>query len=349
VALSRVTTLEGLHLINYDPLYVTADKRAILQYNDLRERFRPDLLPYALPTHRKRDKNYVEQRWMVPRQILDVQESNDPLDGLANVRGLRADKFSSYANVTLQLLVLNKSLRGQLRKLPNDHILKVTLDNYVKNTIGDLMEFKLFAGYQYSGMNEVDVSIFIKSIFKKCNLINDISNFQEVEIKLCGACNSKSIEQLNNNVLNLRLKNYGKTSHDFKELMNLQQSINKKYLECKNCNQRNEHVVQVDLKLTNKILIVKIELDNYGNTNHITSMFSNCKIKSVPTAKVKIHNRLYRVQSAIFFNNTTTSGEYSIMVRDNMNGWFLINNENVEKRPWPNNSKNAHILVLEEK
>ena len=91
------------------------------------------------------------------------------------------------------------------------------------------------------------------------------------------------------------------------------------------------------------MLIVKIELDN------ITSMFSNCKIKSVPTAKVKIHNRLYRVQSAIFFNNTTTSREYSIMVRDNMNGWFLINNENVEKRPWPNNSKNAHILVLEEK
>jgi len=94
VALSRVTTLEGLHLINYDPLSVTADKRAIVRYNDLRERFRPDLLPYALPIHRKRDKKYVEQRWMVPRQILDVQESNDPLDDLANIRGLRADQFS---------------------------------------------------------------------------------------------------------------------------------------------------------------------------------------------------------------------------------------------------------------
>lgn len=110
------------------------------------------------------------------------------------------------------------------------------------------MEFKLFAGYKYTGMNEIDVSMFIKSVFKKCNLINDISNFQEVEIKLCGACNSKSIEQLNNNVLNLRLKNDGKTSHDFKELMNLQRSISKKYVECKNCNQRNEHAVQVDLE-----------------------------------------------------------------------------------------------------
>jgi len=34
--------------------------------------------------------------------IIDVQESNDPLDGLANIRGLRADQFSSFANVTLQ-------------------------------------------------------------------------------------------------------------------------------------------------------------------------------------------------------------------------------------------------------
>jgi len=43
-----------------------------------------------------------------------------------------------------------------------------------------------------------------------------------------------------------------------------------------------------------------------------------------------MQNRLYKVQSAIFFNNTKTSEEYSIMVRDNTNGWFLINKENTE-------------------
>jgi len=69
---------------------------------------------------------------MVTRQILEVQESNDPLDDLANIRGLRPDQCSSFANMTFQLLVLNKTLRGQLQKLPNDHVLKVTLDNYVK-------------------------------------------------------------------------------------------------------------------------------------------------------------------------------------------------------------------------
>lgn len=45
VALSRVTKLEGLHLINFDPSRVTADESAILEYNRLRQTFRPNL-PY---------------------------------------------------------------------------------------------------------------------------------------------------------------------------------------------------------------------------------------------------------------------------------------------------------------
>lgn len=104
----------------------------------------------------------------------------------------------------------------------------------------------------------------------------------------------------------------------------------------------------MDLKLTNNILIVKIELDNYGNTSRVTSMFSNSKIKSIPTAKFKIHNCSFKVQSAIFFNNTIVLGEHRVMVRNKKNSWFFIYNENIEKKPWLTNSKNAHILVFEE-
>lgn len=44
VALSRLTSSEGLHLINYDPHSVLADKSAILEYNRLRKKYRPDLM-----------------------------------------------------------------------------------------------------------------------------------------------------------------------------------------------------------------------------------------------------------------------------------------------------------------
>jgi len=44
VALSRVTTLSGLHLINFDPSSVKANELAIIEYNRLRSQYRPDLL-----------------------------------------------------------------------------------------------------------------------------------------------------------------------------------------------------------------------------------------------------------------------------------------------------------------
>lgn len=43
VALSRVTTLEGLHLINFDPFSVKANELAVIEYNRLRRRYRSDL------------------------------------------------------------------------------------------------------------------------------------------------------------------------------------------------------------------------------------------------------------------------------------------------------------------
>ncbi|XP_058810505.1 ATP-dependent DNA helicase pif1-like [Phymastichus coffea] len=43
VALSRITKLEGLHLINFDPSSIKANESAIREYNRLRKEHRPDL------------------------------------------------------------------------------------------------------------------------------------------------------------------------------------------------------------------------------------------------------------------------------------------------------------------
>lgn len=55
VALSRVTTLQGLHLIYFDPSQVKADHSAIVEFNRLRTLFRPDL-PCIVFTAKKQRK-----------------------------------------------------------------------------------------------------------------------------------------------------------------------------------------------------------------------------------------------------------------------------------------------------
>ena len=42
VALSRVTSLDGLHLINYDPSSVTASEDAIIEYNRLKRKHKSE-------------------------------------------------------------------------------------------------------------------------------------------------------------------------------------------------------------------------------------------------------------------------------------------------------------------
>ncbi|XP_058798825.1 ATP-dependent DNA helicase PIF1-like [Phymastichus coffea] len=49
VTLSRVTKLEGLHLINLDPSSIKADESAIKEYNRLRNQYRTDLDIYNIP------------------------------------------------------------------------------------------------------------------------------------------------------------------------------------------------------------------------------------------------------------------------------------------------------------
>lgn len=43
VALSRVTTFNGLHLVNYDSSSVIANELVIIEYNRLRKEYRPDI------------------------------------------------------------------------------------------------------------------------------------------------------------------------------------------------------------------------------------------------------------------------------------------------------------------
>ncbi|KAG8173514.1 hypothetical protein JTE90_022464 [Oedothorax gibbosus] len=53
VALSRVTSLKGLHIINFDPNSISAHNQSIQEYNRLRIKYRPDLNVITVPASKK--------------------------------------------------------------------------------------------------------------------------------------------------------------------------------------------------------------------------------------------------------------------------------------------------------
>ncbi|XP_076299909.1 ATP-dependent DNA helicase PIF1-like [Lasioglossum baleicum] len=72
VALSRVTSLNGLQLINLDPNSIKASPSALTEINRLRYRFRPDLKPY--PTVITRFKRSLDRPWTAMPGIDEIQD-----------------------------------------------------------------------------------------------------------------------------------------------------------------------------------------------------------------------------------------------------------------------------------
>jgi len=73
VGLSRVKTLDGVHLINLDPSQIKAQENSIVEYNRLRTLYRPDLTKLSIS--RKCIKKIPDTEWAIYPNILKVQEN----------------------------------------------------------------------------------------------------------------------------------------------------------------------------------------------------------------------------------------------------------------------------------
>ena len=71
VAMSRVTSLSGLHLINFDPRSIKALNSAVVEYNYLRKTFRPTLS--SLTSHKKRPKVTLDRQWCTTKYATLIQ------------------------------------------------------------------------------------------------------------------------------------------------------------------------------------------------------------------------------------------------------------------------------------
>ncbi|XP_066599997.1 uncharacterized protein [Prorops nasuta] len=71
VALSGVTALECLYMINYDPASVKASELAIIEYNRLRKQFRPEL--ENISVYKGNTRKMLDTMWMIPKGIQECQ------------------------------------------------------------------------------------------------------------------------------------------------------------------------------------------------------------------------------------------------------------------------------------
>ncbi|XP_029661949.1 uncharacterized protein LOC115234770 [Formica exsecta] len=222
VALSRVTTLSGLHLINFDPSSVKANELAIIEYNRLRTQYRPDLIHINIlkqRVHKIRDTIWA----ISSKNILECQVNDKDINDstLWHIRGLpNVNNISCYANVSIQCILHSSILRKLLLRLEHRNIIRRFINCYMSNdeTI-NIMAIRQLAGDQYLEKIQRDVSEFI------IHLINNIDNIKSViehqlNITLrCKVCNYTNTKIYTNYILLLQLPENLKKSYTLQELI----------------------------------------------------------------------------------------------------------------------------------
>jgi len=75
VALSRVTSLDGLHLINYDPSSVIASEEVIIEYNRLKQIHKPE--SEIITVSKERYHKVKDVPWILSKILTSAQESDE--------------------------------------------------------------------------------------------------------------------------------------------------------------------------------------------------------------------------------------------------------------------------------
>jgi len=289
VALSRVTSLEGLHLINFDPLSVIASEDAIIEYNRLKKIHKPKTKMIAMSKeHYYKVKDVL---WALPKVVASVQKSS--LD--QNVRQNTAwvmhgfqntDKVSCYANAVLQCLLNLNAIRQQLSNYDKSDVLRVLMHRY-ENEICNLNTYAIrqCLGDYFSSPVKRNASDFFMALCEKYDCIKSLVRHQITTIKRCKTCNNTKTIVDNNIIISIPINNLKKKSYNLNDL--LKTTFSHWYQlhneSCEYCTESNI-ILKNEIILTKEIVVIRLIFSSQDDKLMKTTY--NFNLSVVPTTSV---------------------------------------------------------------
>lgn len=261
VALSRLTFLEGLHLINFDPKSIKADPRSITEYNRLRSTFRSDLplfqvISFTGPSRR-------DQRWMISRNIREAQnvEEMEPIDLPLNIFGLynEVQKNIDSANSTVQIFFHNIFLRKEINRLPNTHFLAKCLQAYMAQNLTNLINITEFSDF-FASNKVISVDNCLRFISNQASAIDKCFNCTVSTLYHCSICMKSDVVETNEKILSLYIDdNSGNKIYKLDEIFS-SNFDGKKTIKrhCRVCEKYTDVIMQKFVRANGSVIFVRI-------------------------------------------------------------------------------------------
>ncbi|XP_024872055.1 uncharacterized protein LOC112454736 [Temnothorax curvispinosus] len=228
VALSRLPSLDGLHLINFDPSAVKVSERAISEYNRLIRTFLPQA--QTIPISKKRFRKVKDVPWTLSKIINAGQESDQQV-GKSTVEPIpvlqNEDGVSCYANSVIQCFLQSSIIRKVLLKVDKDDlsILAHKYDKRLPNLNADAIRTDLGERFTSRGDEKPakrDALEFLIAICTKYNYIRNLVGHQVTRTTKCisNSCGYTTKDNITDNiVVPISINNLKKKSYNLNNLL----------------------------------------------------------------------------------------------------------------------------------
>lgn len=354
VGLSRVSTLEGLHLINFNPASVKAHSGAISEYNRLRSLFKSQLP--QIDSSKKEAVKVYDRRWTIPSIIDNVQNhgSEEPESIVTwKIYGLRNDdNVSCYANVILQCAFHCVRIRQQILKYKASNALTDATCTYIERKLCNVQAIRRSVGERFEERTQQDASEFFIALTSTYSKINDVLEHELKHVTCCSnaKCNYTvtTLEKSCLLILPIQSTLKRKKSVTLQNLIDLEfskwETINGNCNECKGTILKKKTVIES----TSSILVIQLNLYTY--VNGVSKKIINNRINAIPKSNITIDKKKYKVISAIFHEGEQMNrGHYTCMLRTGKKSeWYCCNDVKVIRKKWPKGAQGVYILFLEQ-
>ena len=336
VALSRVTSLAGLNLINFDPRSIKALNSAVAEYTFLRKKFTPRLP--ALSANRKKSIRIQDTQWCITKSTLLAQQNSSAraynvLATLPN-KGFLNNDGNGYGNCILQCLLNSTAIRSELVKESSENIKHlVTMYESPDHTpidsssICDELDLS-------SDHNPVDfLTAFVRQYSRLSMLIEHSVRIETV----CDECTHVDTVDEKEIIFNVSVHDSIKNIKMNDLLLTAQNWCVKVCSKCSApCKSRRIILNACDL------LVFKFDVwDPTGKVRRKSNI--NC----VPSTSIKIDTCLYKPKASVHYEKTKTAGTSYVSIVSANGKWLHCHNQKLSFVQWPKGARDMYLLFLE--
>jgi hypothetical protein len=336
VALSRVTSLNGLHIINVDHSQIKALDSAIVEINRLRQNYRPDLSIIHVEKCKRKREN--DRKWTDNPHIGNVLQEIDKSMSLSltkrqchiSVKGfVNTNNLLSHINAFVACLLQSKIIQLFFKKC-------------------DVPEIKQIALQFEEGIAPIDNSVLLRVLelnpkqhMSQCwelldNIFVTLPGLQDktshaIETTLhCNCCHYTNSTTHHQMVFNVGKVNKSKIT-SMKDLLDTAFQWKHLHMQCSKCKDMTDISQRQSLKNIPECFIIR--------TDETTP---SAIINGISGPVAKINDLKFAFRSALFAQQP----HYFAFLNCDT-GWIKVENSNVAKKSWPRGSKNMQVMILD--